>query len=515
MKKWKSGPLGPRPAGKIFASFSPCGPYEAPMKPKFELLDRPLIERILAEAFQLIENPGVRVAPYVEDLLRAAGIMVNEGVAHIPESLARRQLELVPREFCLYDRQGNPAVHYGGDAVHFDPGSSCLNILDPETQQPRPALSADLVRLVQVAEMLPQFAAQSTAIVCNDIPQEIGDWYRLLLVLWYSEKPVVTGAFSAGSLHALIDLLAIESGGRDALRQHPRAVFDVCPSPPLNWSEFASQNLVDLARAGVPAEIVSMPLAGATAPVTLAGSVVQHAAECISGIVIHQLAQPGAPIVWGGAPAIFDMRTGRTPMGAIETAMLDVACAQVGKYLGLPTHAYMVAGDGRLIDAQVEMESGMSAVLGALTGINMISGAGMLDFHACHSIEKLVIDAEAIASAQRLIEGIEPHGHSLALAMFAQTGLQGDFLKLKETRALFRKEQHFPSPVIDRGFPDGAGSVLERARERVEQLAAEYRRPPILADREQAMLNFAETECARAGLRDLPGITALSFKPAS
>src|SRR5438094_6541452 len=112
----------------------------------------------------------------------------------------------------------------------------------------------------------------------------------------------------------------------------PRAVFDVCPSPPLNWSEFASQNMVELARAGVPAEIVSMPMAGATAPVTLAGSVVQHAAECISGITIHQLAAPGAPIVWGGAPAIFDMRTGTTPMGAIETVMLDLACSQVGKH---------------------------------------------------------------------------------------------------------------------------------------------------------------------------------------
>lgn len=479
------------------------------MRPKFELLDRPLIERILAEAFQLIENPGVRVAPYVEDLLRAAGVTVKEGVAHIPEPLARRQLEFVPRGFCLYDRQGNPTVHYGGDAVHFDPGSSCLNILDPETQLPRPALSTDLVCLVQVAEMLPQFAAQSTAMVCNDVPQEIGDWYRLLLVLWYSEKPVVTGAFSAGSLHTLIDLLAIESGGSEVLRQHPRAIFDVCPSPPLNWSEFASQNLVELARAGVPAEIVSMPLAGATAPVTLAGSVVQHAAECISGIVIHQLAQPGAPIVWGGAPAIFDMRTGRTPMGAIETAMLDIACAQVGKYLGLPTHAYMVTGDGRAIDAQVAMESGMSAVLGALTGINMISGAGMLDFLACQSIEKLVIDAEAIASAQRLIEGIEPRGDSLALAMFAQTGLQGDFLKLKETRSLFRKEQHFPSPVIDRGLAamDGSNpSIPERARQRVEELVASYERHSLAPQIEKEIIAFAAREGKKAGLEGLPGI---------
>src|SRR6201997_1615120 len=420
------------------------------MRPKLELLDKPLIERTLDEAFQLIEDPGVRVAPYVEDLLRSDGITVKEGIAHIPEALARRLLDLVPRGFCLYDRLGKPAVQYTGDAVHFDPGSSCLNILDPESQQPRPALAADLVRLVQVAEMLTQFAAQSTAMVCNDVPAEIGDWYRLLVVLWYSEKPVITGAFSASSLHTLIDLLAIESAGHENLRKQPRAVFDVCPSPPLNWSEFASQNLVDLARAGVPAEIVSMPLAGATAPVTLAGSVVQHAAERISAITTHQLAQPGPPIVGGAAPAIFDMRTGKTPMGAIETAMLDVACAQVGKYLGLPTHAYMVAGDGRVIDAQVEMESGMSAVLGALTGINMISGAGMLDFLACHSIEKLVLDAEAIASAQRLLAGIQPRTEKLAVDMFSQLGFSGEFLKLKETRTLFRKEQHFPSDIIDR-----------------------------------------------------------------
>jgi trimethylamine---corrinoid protein Co-methyltransferase len=378
------------------------------VRPKLQILDQPLIDRILSEAFQLIHNPGVRVAPYVFELLAWAGARVSDGVAHIPEWLARKALETAPREFFLYDRAGNPAVCYGGDQVQYDPGSSCLNILDPQTQAPRPAQSADLIRLVQVAEQLPQFAAQSTAMVCQDVPPEMGDWYRLLLVLLHSQKPVVTGAFSAGSLHTMLELLSLEAGGREALCSKPRAVFDVCPSPPLNWSEFASHNMVDLARAGVPAEIVSMPLAGATAPVTLAGSVVQHAAECISGITIHQLAGPGAPVVWGGAPAIFDMRTGNTPMGAIETVMLDLACSQVGKFLGLPTHAYLVAGDSRVVDAQAEMESGISAVLGALAGINMISGAGMLDFLACHSIEKLVIDAEAIASSQRLIAGIEP-----------------------------------------------------------------------------------------------------------
>jgi trimethylamine:corrinoid methyltransferase-like protein len=132
----------------------------------------------------------------------------------------------------------------------------------------------------------------------------------------------------------------------------------------------------------------------------------------------------------------------------------------------------------------------------------MISGAGMLDFLACHSIEKLVIDAEAIASAQRLIQGIEPRGDSLATAMFAQSGLAGDFLKLKDTRALFRQEQHFPSSIIDRGLPQMKGaSILERANQRVEELLGAYERHPLPLDREEEIISFAEREGQKFGLK--------------
>ncbi|HLK33792.1 MAG TPA: trimethylamine methyltransferase family protein, partial [Terriglobales bacterium] len=320
---------------------------EAGRRAKIELLDKAFVERVLGEAFELLERPGVKVeAPAAIDLLGSSGCGIEKtltgAVAHIPEALARRALDTVPHEFWLYDREGRPAVHYGGDDVHFDPGSSCVYLLDADTLEHRPAKAADLARLVQVAEMLPQYAAQSTAMVCNDAAAEIGDLYRLFLVLWFSNKSVVTGGFSAAGGRRMLELLAIEAGGQQEVRQRPRAVFDVCPSPPLTWTEFAAQSLIDLGGAGVPAEIISMPLAGAAAPVTLAGSVVQHAAECLSGITIHQLAAPGAPVVWGGAPAIFDMRTGNTPMGAIETAMIDISYAQVGKYLGLPTHTYLV-----------------------------------------------------------------------------------------------------------------------------------------------------------------------------
>jgi trimethylamine---corrinoid protein Co-methyltransferase len=487
------------------------------MQPKIEMLDGEFIERILAEAFELLECPGIKVqAPAALELLASAGARVDTtiegGVAHLPEALVRRALETVPHEFFLYDRAGKPAVHYGGHHVHFDPGSSCVYLLDPETLEHRPAQAADLVRLLQVGEMLPQYAAQSTAMVCSDVAAEIGDLYRLFLVLWYSNKPIVTGGFSAAGGRRMVELLALEAGGQQSLRQKPRAVFDVCPSPPLTWTEFAAQSLIDLARAGVPAEIISMPLAGAAAPVTLAGAVVQHAAECLSGITIHQLAAPEAPVVWGGGPAIFDMRTGNTPMGAVETAMIDIAYAQVGKHLGLPTHTYLIGGDAKIVDAQAGMESGMAAVLGALGGINMISGAGMLNFLATMSIEKLVIDAEAIGDAQRLLAGIQARTPTLATDMFATLSHSGDFLKLKETRQLFRSEQYLPSSVIDRdslrGWQEaGSPSAFDRARARVNELVRAYRRPEIPSDLERELHAFMEAEARREGMAQLPGIT--------
>src|SRR4030066_1062083 len=351
------------------------------MQPNITLLTTELVKRILDEAFQLLINPGIKVqSPTALQLLDEAGARIDRDaeVAHIPEKIVQQALETVPHEFYLYDRFGTPKITYGGNSVHFDPGSSGVHILDPETNAHRPSYTDDLVRIIKLTEALPQFDAQSTSVICNEIPKSISDLYRLYLVLLYSTKPIVTGAFAIPTLQVMLDMLAIFSGSPAALREKPLAVFDVCPSPPLIWSNFGAQNLIELARAGVPAQMVSMPLAGATAPVTLVGSVVQHAAECLSGITIHQLAKPGSPIVWGGAPAIFDMRKGTTPMGAIETAMIDSSYVQVGKFLGLPTHTYLCASDAKVIDAQAGLESGISAILGALAGVNMISGAGML-----------------------------------------------------------------------------------------------------------------------------------------
>jgi trimethylamine---corrinoid protein Co-methyltransferase len=487
------------------------------MRPRFELLDPSLVERILEEAFALLRDPGVRVqASEAADLLVAAGGTADGDRVRLPEDLVRRAVERVPRRFELYGRDGQPAVRYGSGAVHFDPGSSGVSVLDPDTLEARPSQSADLVRLLQLAEQLPAYDAVSTAIVCHDVPTGIGDLYRLFLALLHSSKPVVTGAFSARGGGAMVELLAIDAGGAQELADRPRAVFDVCPSPPLTWSEFACRNAIDLGRAHVPVEIVSMPLTGVAAPITLVGAVVQHAAECLAGIAIHQLAAPGAPIVWGGAPAIVDMRSGSTPMGAVETALIDASYAQVGRSLGLPTHAYLGASDAKIVDAQAGLESGLTALLGGLAGIDMISGAGMLDFLLVQSPEKLVLDADMIGMVQRVLRGIGTPTPTLATEAFAAAGPEGRFLELDETRRLFRGEQFMPSALIDRAsrrawLDEGGLDTFARARRRADALVESWRPPELAPEVRDGFVGLVRRAGEPLGLEDLPGTGRLAL----
>jgi trimethylamine--corrinoid protein Co-methyltransferase len=482
------------------------------MRPKLNVLSDELVEQIIAEGFELLMDPGVRV--HNEEALRlladtGADVDMDTQIARIPESIVRRALETAPSEFYLYSLDGEPVVHYGGDSVQFDPGSAAITILDSETQEQRPPITADFAKFVKLVETIPQLDAQSTAMICADVPEEIGDLYRLYIALNFMRKPIITGAFRKDTWWTMKDLLVAVAGSQEALAAKPIAVFDVCPSPPLLWSDLTCQNMIDCARYGIPSELVSMPLAGATAPVTLAGSVVQHTAECLSGVTICQLAQEGAPIVWGGSPAAFDMREGTTPMGAIGTWLIDCAYTQVGKVLEMPTHAYLGMSDAKVVDAQCGLESAGGAIMAALAGVNMVSGAGMMDFESCQSFEKLVIDAEIIGMAKRLIAGVEARDDPIALTLMRKLGHRADYLAQTHTLKWFDKELYIPSAVIDRGSLDswkrkGAKTALERATDRVNELLATYQRPPIADELRVELRNIATKAAQKFGMDELP-----------
>ena len=482
--------------------------------PGIRILSEPVLSKIVDEAIDVLERVGILVEnSEARSLLAEYGQDVDDtsGTVRFRLETVEWALDSVPKNLSIFDRTGGREMRLQGDAVHFNPGSSALRILDRKTNRPRPATAADVVQFVRLVDALPGYAAQSTGLIASDVPQSIADRFRLYLCLRFGSKPVVTGTFTADGFAAMHKMLCLVRGGEEALRQHPLAIFDCCPSAPLRWSELGAHDVMACARAGVPAELVPMALSGATAPVTLAGTLVQAAAENLAGLVLHQCAAPGAPLIWGGSSAIFDMRYGTTPLGAIETMMLALANAEMAKYLGLPSHAYLALSDAKQLDAQAGFETGVGAVLAVLAGINIISGPGMLDFESCQSLEKLLLDHEICTQALRLKRGIESRGEIFAEDLFGNIREGDYFLTAESTLRWFREEFVMPGPVLERRNLQeweaaGAPTLLDRARDEVERLLAEHSVQPLEETLAHELETFMLSEARRAGMEHLPPV---------
>lgn len=481
------------------------------VRPKINLLSTELIRKIMDEALILLERHGI----FVENeegiqLFRQAGMQADKasGKVFIKPDLVQKCLESTPSIITLYDREGDRSYQLGGDHIHFDPGSAAVTILDHETRSRRKPETRDLIRFVLVSDYLKNIDFQSTGLISGDVPEIIADSYRLFIGLQYSPKPVITGTFRVEAFKPMMDMLTAIRGSREALREKPLAVFDACPSPPLKWSRLTSQSLLDAARAGIPSELISMGMTGATSPVTITGTLVQHVAENLCGLVLCQLAQSGAPVIFGGSPSSFDMRKGTTPMGAIETMMIDAAYAQIAKHLKLPTHAYMGLSDAKTNDSQAGMESGMGAILAALAGINVISGPGMLNFESCQSLEKLVIDNEICGMALRLVRGVVQRDEPIALDLFEGLTSNTQFLSLPHTRKWYRKEHIFPE-TLDRDTYDtweneGKLSLADRAAQKVNEIIETHEPPPLAPEISKELHAIMTSDASANGVDKLP-----------
>lgn len=482
------------------------------MRPTVRFLTDELIEKIISEARDLVCNLGVEIHnESVLSLLSDHGARVDKPSkrAFYTQDIIDKSLKAAPEAFKLYDSAGNEAVDLSGFNVNYTPGSAAINILDRGTDQARRPTSADYVRFTKLMCGMDQIASQSTAMIPSDVHERISDSYRLYLSLLYCEKPVVTGTFTIEAFEIMKDLQMAVRGSKEALRKKPLTVFSCCPTAPIKWSDVTSQNVVDCARYGIPVEYISMPLSGFMAPVTLVGSLVQHTAETLSGLAISQLTQPGAPVLYGGSPAIFDVRYETTPMGAIGTMMIDCAYNEIGKYLKLPTQAYIGLSDAKTLDAQAGLESSMGATLAALSGINNVSGPGMLDFESCFSLEKLVTDNEICLMLNRMLKGIEPREDFPSQPHFEELLAEGHLLIADHTRRYLREEILFPGPVIDRAnrnrwIEEGRLSLETRAGDEVERIITEHPDPVGEPEIRAEMTRLMVAEARKHGMDKLP-----------
>jgi len=482
------------------------------IRPVTRFLDDNLIEKIISEARDLLCELGITLHnKEVLEVLSGHGAVVDLDNFHVnfTNDIIDKALGSVPSSFKLFDVLGNETHDLSGFNSYFTPGTAAINILDNKTNEVRKPNTEDFINYSKLMSKMEYIASTSTAFIPADVTENISDSYRLYLSLLYCEKPVVTGAFTIEGFEVIKDLQLAVRGTKEELEAKPLTIISCCPTSPLKFSDVTSQNVVDCARYGIPVEFISMPLSGFMAPVTLVGSLIQHTAETISGIIISQLTNPGTPILYGGSPAIFDMRYETTPMGAIETMMIDCAYNEIGKFLGFPTQAYISLSDAKRLDAQAGLESSMGATLAVLAGINNISGPGMLDFESCQSLQKLVLDNEICGMTARMARGIEPKEDFPSIPLFQELLTEKHLLISKHTRKYLREEHHFPGKIINRANlsrwkEEGSLTLAERANQEIDRLLSDYEPSRLPEDSKKELTRRMEEEARRNGMDKLP-----------
>jgi trimethylamine--corrinoid protein Co-methyltransferase len=458
------------------------------MRPSLRVADDQLLDRIIAEAKQILATTGmeIRGARLRARLLDCGFPLTAGGRVIFPVDKVDAALAAAPPSFLLYDRDGNPQADIGGDRVHFTPGSSGLKVQDHRTGFTRPANTTDFVDYVRVCDGLEHIAYLATAFSTNDdIEANVADAWRLYLCLTNSKRPIVSGAFTEHGVERMVAMQQLFRRDRADLIARPLSIFTITATGNFRYSEDSCQNLIDCVEAGIPVEIVPVTLLGLTAPVTLVGAAVFHAVDTIAGVVMAQVVRPGAPVLYGGAPAEFHMRETTSPMAGVQALYLNVLNGEVGKRLRLPTQAYMALSDAKLLDAQAGAETFGSALLAALGGVNSVSGPGMLDFVLVFSLPKLIFDNEVCGQALRLLRQVAVVDDLPTAALVQSQLAEAHLITAPHTLAHWPTALYLPGSVFDRKNREnwqlaGEKSLWERAVTEVDRRLASYQ--PVVTD---------------------------------
>jgi trimethylamine--corrinoid protein Co-methyltransferase len=478
------------------------------MRPTLNVLDDELIARILAEAKRIMAEVGMDIrGARLRQRLLDHGLPTDASGQRVlfPQDVVDRAIATAPKSFTLYDRDGRPHAEIGGYNVHFVPGSSGLKIMDHRSGETRLADSTDFVEYARLCDGLEHIAYLATAFSTNaDIESQVSDAWRLYMVLTNSKKPVVSGAFGEHGVKRMAAMMQLFRRDRAELVEKPMSIFTVTATGNFRFGEDSCQNLLDCVEAGIAVEIVPVTLMGLIAPVTLVGALVFHCVDVLTGITMAQVIKPGAPVLFGGAPATFHMKAASSPMAAIEAQHLNVGYVAIAKSLGLPTQAYMALSDGKFLDAQAGAETMSSALLAALAGVNSVSGPGMLDFVLTFSLPKLVFDNEVCGQCLHFVR---------ELRVQEDLPENDHLITAPHTLKHWPQELYLTDPVIDRENREtwamaGSKELQARACEQVERRLAAY--VPVETD---AAIDAELRRMVVEGLQDQTELPALPPPP--
>ena len=394
------------------------------------------VQCIHQAALSILERTGVQVEePEALRLFEEAGARVAGDRVRLPRSLIEDAVDWAPSRVVLAGRDPKWDLELEGARVHIGTGGAALTVLDLETGQPHPAVLRDVAELARLVDALDNIHFYLVPVYPTDMGKEDVDINQYYAGLANTTKHVQSGVYSVQGIRDTVEMCERIMGGADALRERPIVSFITCwMVSPLKFATDVTTLLIETCRQRIPVVLSAAPMAGSTAPVTLAGMLAQLTAEQISGVVLTQLAQRGAPLLVGPIPATADMKSGRYLGGAAEFGLANAAMAQMGQFYRLPLYNSAGMTDAKLPDVQAGFEKAMSAVLAALAGSNFIHhAAGMLENMSSVAAEQFVIDNDILGMAMRVVRGIEVNDETLALDVIDEVGPGGHYLMAKHT----------------------------------------------------------------------------------
>ncbi len=442
------------------------------------------MDRIHAAALDALEQIGLSEAPQSGiDAMCAIGAQLgDDGRIRFPRALVEDVLAAAARGITLCGRDPAHDLHLSGHKVHYGTAGAAVHVVDVETHEYRDSTLQDLHDAARIVDTLDNIHFLQRPMVARDIlDNREMDLNTVYACVSGTTKHIGTSITEPAFVPDILEMLYTMAGGEDAFRARPFVSNSNCfVVPPMKFATESCEVMEGCIRGGMPVLLLSAGQAGATAPASIAGAIVQAVAECLAGLVYVHAISPGHPAIFGTWPFVSDLRTGAMSIGSGEQALLTAGCAQMHRYYDLPGGAAAGAADSKLPDMQAGWEQATSNVMAGLAGLNMVyEAAGMHASLLGFCLESLIIGDDLIGQALRCVRGIEVTEDSVSVDVIRQTcmGGPGHFLGSDQTLSLMQTDYIYPA-LGDRTSPKewvekGRPNLVAGAKARKEQILSQ------------------------------------------
>ena len=453
----------------------------------FEVLSPQEIQHIHAASMEVLATVGVKVDyPVARRIFARAGASVDESSqsVRIPEKMVTEAIAQAPKSFHLYGADGKFKVEVGGGQPVFAALGTPTSSLDLETGEHRPSTLQDLLHHIQLIDSCQNIHGSQMDVWPTELPMTTIHTEAIWTWAHHSRKPFGLGCYGYRPTLDMMEMMSIASGGKQAFQQRP-SFFGICSTvSPLQMTQIQVEGMLLCAEYGQPVTMSPEGIAGTTAPVSLAGLLVQENANILAHITLAQLFRPGTPVVYGTVSTIANLRNGTVALGAVETGLITAASVQLARSYGLPCRSVGSVTESKREDYQAGFERFATLLPAVLGGVDYITCAGTLDSSMLESDALLVLDDEVCGAALRMARGIEVNETTLAMEVIRKVGFSGSYITEKHTMQNYRTEHYLPQLMVREPYEawekGGAKSALDHARQKARQMLADHK--PVVLD---------------------------------